>query len=113
MLRSEEYDSPGASVVTAESLEALAAGMGVDPAFPITCGITFTRGGLRADVHGRVLHESAARYGGCSSAGKCSVVCSAATTRAALARSVMPEAEVFVLTTLGRYRSERAESRLS
>jgi tricarballylate dehydrogenase len=107
MLRVEEYDSPGASVVRADTLEELAAGMGVDPqvlrrtvedfnasiardvpldaavkdgraarttppksnwasplesapfyAFPVTCGITFTFGGLRADPHGRVLDEA-------------------------------------------------------
>jgi len=27
-------------------------------AFPVTCGITFTYGGLCADLHGRALHES-------------------------------------------------------
>jgi tricarballylate dehydrogenase len=27
-------------------------------AFPVTCGITFTFGGLRADTHGRVLDSS-------------------------------------------------------
>ncbi|MBK1783337.1 FAD-dependent tricarballylate dehydrogenase TcuA [Prauserella cavernicola] len=103
-LRTEEYDMPGVSVVTADTLDELAAGMGVDAealtrtvsefnksverdvpldiavkdgraahvdppksnwaipleaapyyAFPVTCGITFTFGGLRADTHGRVL----------------------------------------------------------
>jgi tricarballylate dehydrogenase len=103
-LRTEEYDMPGASVVVGETLEELAAGMGVDAAalrrtvrefngaidrsvpldiavkdgraarvdppksnwsipletapyyaFPVTCGITFTFGGLHADTHGRVL----------------------------------------------------------
>ncbi|GAA2215019.1 FAD-dependent tricarballylate dehydrogenase TcuA [Nonomuraea monospora] len=103
-LRAEEYDMPGASVVTAGTLDELAAGMGVDAsvlgrtvaefndsidrsapldlsvldgraaattppksnwavplerppyyAFPVTCGITFTFGGLHADTHGRVL----------------------------------------------------------
>jgi tricarballylate dehydrogenase len=103
-LRSEEYDMPGASVVTGSTLAELAAGMGVDAAvlgrtvqefnaaidrhvpldlavkdgrsarvdppksnwaipletppyhaFPVTCGITFTFGGLRADTSGRVL----------------------------------------------------------
>ncbi|MFC4116615.1 FAD-dependent tricarballylate dehydrogenase TcuA [Nonomuraea zeae] len=106
-LRTEEYDMPGASVVTADTLDELAAGMGVDPAalrgtvaefnasidrsipldlsvldgraaattppksnwatplehppyyaFPVTCGITFTFGGLRAGTHGQVLGES-------------------------------------------------------
>ncbi|MGW4794113.1 FAD-dependent tricarballylate dehydrogenase TcuA [Nonomuraea sp. NPDC004297] len=103
-LRAEEYDMPGASVVTGDTLDELAAGMGVDAAalratvdgfnasidrsvpldlsvldgrasatvppksnwavplehppyyaFPVTCGITFTFGGLHADTHGRVL----------------------------------------------------------
>ncbi|AOS65282.1 FAD-dependent tricarballylate dehydrogenase TcuA [Actinoalloteichus hymeniacidonis] len=105
-LRAEEYDMPGASVVTANTIEELAGLMGVDPAqlartvadfnasidrsvpldlavkdgraarieppkshwaiplenapyyaFPVTCGITFTFGGLHADVHGRVLDQ--------------------------------------------------------
>ena len=109
MLRSEEYDMPGASVVVADTLEELAEGMGVDAAdlrttveefnasiaveaafepsvkdgraarveppksnwaqaleappfyaFPVTCGITFTFGGLRADVEGRVLDAQGA-----------------------------------------------------
>jgi tricarballylate dehydrogenase len=108
-LRSEEYDMPGASVVVADTLEELAAGMEVDPvalqetvavfnagidvsvpfdpavkdrrasrtdppksnwavalesppfyAFPVTCGITFTFGGLRADTEARVLDRSGA-----------------------------------------------------
>jgi tricarballylate dehydrogenase len=103
-LRSEEYDMPGASVVVADTIAALAQDMGVDVtaltttvaefnaaidrdvpfdpsvkdgrasqvdppksnwaqpletppfyAFPVTCGITFTFGGLRADTDGRVL----------------------------------------------------------
>lgn len=107
MLRSEEYDMPGASVVSADTVEELAEGMGVDAAalvatveavnasidrsvpfdpavkdgraarvdppksnwalpletapyyaFPVTCGVTFTFGGLHADPHGRVLRES-------------------------------------------------------
>ncbi|MFC9353358.1 FAD-dependent tricarballylate dehydrogenase TcuA [Arthrobacter sp. NPDC057013] len=106
MLRSEEYDSDGASVHVADSLEELAASIGVNAdaflktvqtfnanidaarpfdastkdgrssaveppksnwaveikeapfyAFPVTCGITFTFGGLRADDHGRVLKD--------------------------------------------------------
>jgi tricarballylate dehydrogenase len=108
-LRSEEYDMPGASVVEAATLDALAAGIGVDPAalartvgefnagidravpldlavrdgraarveppksnwaipletapffaFPVTCGITFTFGGLHADTDGRVLDADGA-----------------------------------------------------
>ncbi|MHA6617890.1 FAD-dependent tricarballylate dehydrogenase TcuA [Pseudonocardia sp. DLS-67] len=108
-LRVEEYDMPGASVVTGSTLAELAAGMGVDAAaltrtvegfnlgvdrdvpldlavkdgrsahveppksnwaipcetppyyaFPVTCGITFTFGGLRADVSGRVLDAAGA-----------------------------------------------------
>jgi tricarballylate dehydrogenase len=107
MLRAEEYDMPGASVVVAETLGELAAKAGMNAAalettvaafnesvdrsspldiavrdgraatatppksnwaialerppfyaFPVTCGITFTFGGLRADVHGRVLDNS-------------------------------------------------------
>jgi len=108
-LRVEEYDMPGASVVTGSTLAELAAGMGVDAAtlrstvqefnaaidrdtpldlavkdgraahvdppksnwaipletppfyaFPVTCGITFTFGGLRADTSGRVLDTAGA-----------------------------------------------------
>jgi tricarballylate dehydrogenase len=104
MLRSEEYDMPGATEYVADTLEDLAGHMSVDPkalaetvaafnagidistsfdpsvkdhrtsrvrplksnwavaidqppfhAFPVTCGITFTFGGLAADSHGRVL----------------------------------------------------------
>jgi tricarballylate dehydrogenase len=109
LLRAEEYDLPGASVVVADTWEELAAGMNVDPvalrrtveefnasidrevpldfavldgraarvdppksnwaspletapfhAFPVTCGITFTFGGLHADAHGRVLDTAGA-----------------------------------------------------
>ena len=108
-LRTEEYDMPGVSVVVGQTVEELAAGIGVDPdallrtvdrfnagidrsvlldlavkdgraarveppkshwaspletppyyAFPVTCGITFTFGGLRADTSGRVLDENGA-----------------------------------------------------
>jgi tricarballylate dehydrogenase len=108
-LRVEEYDMPGASVVTGSTLAELASGMGVDAtaltrtvegynaaidrdvpldlavkdgrsaevdppksnwaipcetppyyAFPVTCGITFTFGGLRADTSGRVLDAAGA-----------------------------------------------------
>ena len=107
LLRSEEYDMPGISVETADTIEELAAGIGVDPAalsatvaefnrsidlavpwdptikdgraahveppksnwatplqtgpfyaFAVTCGITFTFGGLKSDTHGRVLNEA-------------------------------------------------------
>ena len=113
MLRPQEYDSPGASVVEAGTLPELAAGMGVDAgtlvatieefnaaidrsvpfdptvldgraapveppksnwalpierppfyAFPVTCGITFTFGGLLADEHGRVLDAQRRRLPG-------------------------------------------------
>ena len=107
LLRKEEYDMPGASAVAAETLEELAAGIGVDAttlratveafnaaidrevpfdpavkdgrasrvdppksnwahpleqppfhAFPVTCGITFTFGGLHADTQARVLDRA-------------------------------------------------------
>jgi tricarballylate dehydrogenase len=106
MLRTEEYDMPGISVVTADSLDELAAQLDVDAdefvrtiteynasidrsipwdptvkdgrradveppksnwatpletgpffAYPVTCGITCTFGGLAGDVDGRVLRE--------------------------------------------------------
>ena len=105
-LRSEEYDMPGISVVTADTLEELAAAMQVPVetlvatvsdynasidtsvpldltvkdgraartqppksnwakpldtapfyAYAVTCGITFTFGGLKSDTDGRVLRE--------------------------------------------------------
>jgi tricarballylate dehydrogenase len=108
-LRSEEYDMPGVSTVSAQTIRELAAQAGIDGealartvdefnaaidrevklnisvkdgrsarvsppksnwaeplesppyyAFPVTCGITFTFGGLRADPTGRVLDESGA-----------------------------------------------------
>jgi tricarballylate dehydrogenase len=107
MLRKEEYDMPGISVVTADSIDELGSAIGIDAqqfaatvaeynssidttipfdpnvkdgraarveppkshwatplqrapfyAYPVTCGITFTFGGLRGDVDGRVLDES-------------------------------------------------------
>jgi tricarballylate dehydrogenase len=113
MLRAEEYDAPGTSVVTASTISSLASGIGVDGsqltrtveefnagidesvpfdpsvkdgrasrasppksnwalpirtppfyAFPVTCGITFTFGGLRADEHGRVLTEQGSGLSG-------------------------------------------------
>ncbi|HEX2131927.1 MAG TPA: FAD-dependent tricarballylate dehydrogenase TcuA [Actinophytocola sp.] len=109
LLRTEEYDMPGASVVVADTLDELAAATGVDAAglagtvaafngaidrsvpldiavrdgraaavtppksnwaipletppyyaFPVTCGITFTFGGLHADPDGRVLDTAGA-----------------------------------------------------
>lgn len=108
MLRAEEYDMPGVSVVTAPTLAELAEKAGISPegleetvhnfnasitgsspfdpnvkdgrradtqppksnwarsiatgpfyAFPVTCGITFTFGGLKTDTWGRVLTEDA------------------------------------------------------
>lgn len=107
MLRSEEYDMPGISVVTADSITELGEALGIDAArltatveafnasidrdlafdptvkdgraaavappksnwaaalerapfyaYPVTCGITFTFGGLKGDVDGRVLRET-------------------------------------------------------
>jgi tricarballylate dehydrogenase len=107
MLRTEEYDMPGISVQTADTLEELAAKIGINPedlaktvtdynnsidttvvfdptikdgrkanttpgksnwasplvtgpfyAYGVTCGITFTFGGLKSDTHGRVLNEN-------------------------------------------------------
>ncbi|PPL17197.1 FAD-dependent tricarballylate dehydrogenase TcuA [Microterricola pindariensis] len=107
LLRSEEYDMPGISVTTADSIAELAAAIGVpveslvmtvneynasidtsipldhnvkdgraarvEPpksnwaaplstgpfyAYGVTCGITFTFGGLKSDIDGRVLDES-------------------------------------------------------
>ncbi|KNH19070.1 tricarballylate dehydrogenase [Arthrobacter sp. ZBG10] len=104
MLRTEEYDMPGISVKVADTLEELAAKIGIDPeqlsktvsdfnnsidrtitfdpnikdgraaathpvksnwaapieagpfyAYGVTCGITFTFGGIKSDTHGRVL----------------------------------------------------------
>jgi tricarballylate dehydrogenase len=113
LLRSEEYDMPGISVVTADTLEELAEALGIDEnslretvrtfndsidssrafdptvkdgrradteppksnwamalekppfyAYPVTCGITFTFGGLRGDTDGRVLREDGTSIGG-------------------------------------------------
>jgi tricarballylate dehydrogenase len=118
-LRVEEYDMPGASVVTGSTLAELAAGMGVDAAvltrtvegfnaaverdvpldlavkdgrgarveppksnwsipcetppfyaFPVTCGITFTFGGLRTDTSGRVLDAAGAPLPGLFACGE-------------------------------------------
>lgn len=106
MLRAEEYDMPGISVVVADTVDELAREAGIDEAglrktvaeynaaidttvrfdptvkdgrradvrppksnwaaplltppfyaYPVTCGITFTFGGLRSDTHGRVLAD--------------------------------------------------------
>lgn len=106
MLRGEEYDMPGVSVVSAETIAELAIQAGIAPetleatiqefnagideskvfdpnvkdhrlsdvappksnwalaidsgpfyAFPVTCGVTFTFGGLKTDTHGQVLRS--------------------------------------------------------
>lgn len=106
LLRSDQYDMPGISVVVADTIDELAAGAGIDVeglrttvsefngaidetaefdptvrdgrraqvsppksnwavalekapfyAYPVTCGITFTYGGIRSDVDARVLDE--------------------------------------------------------
>ncbi|MGH8881057.1 MAG: FAD-dependent tricarballylate dehydrogenase TcuA, partial [Stackebrandtia sp.] len=113
MLRTEEYDMPGISVVQAGSLPELGERLGVNVAefvrtvtafnggidrsraldptikdgrrsgatppksnwatpiekppyygYPVTCGITFTFGGLRGDAYGRVLDDSGRRIPG-------------------------------------------------
>ncbi|WP_066522941.1 FAD-dependent tricarballylate dehydrogenase TcuA [Curtobacterium ammoniigenes] len=119
MLRSEEYDMPGVSVVTADTIEGLATSAGIDPAglartvtafnasiatdhrfdpnvkdgrradveppksnwalaldsapffaFGVTCGVTFTFGGLRGDVDGRVLDAAGAPIPGLFACGE-------------------------------------------
>ncbi len=119
MLRAEEYDMPGVSVVTAPSLAELAQKAGISPegleetvksfndsitegapfdpnvkdgrradtqppksnwarsiatgpyyAFPVTCGITFTFGGLKTDTWGRVLTEDAGPLDGLYACGE-------------------------------------------
>ena len=119
MLRTEEYDMPGVSVVEAGSIEELARGIDVDPAallatvaefnaaidrdapfdpnvkdgrranvtppksnwawpierapfyaYPVTCGITFTFGGLKGDDHGRVLRADGTPLPGLFAAGE-------------------------------------------
>ncbi len=113
LLRSDEYDMPGASTEKADSIEALAQKLGIDvhnfvatirsfngsvdrkvsfnPAikddkradtrpvksnwaapietppfygYPVTCGITFTFGGIKGDTHGRVLDTNECHYPG-------------------------------------------------
>ena len=119
MLRTEEYDMPGVSVETADTIPELAAKIGISPeklektvtgfnnsidrsvpldpnvldgraartqppksnwaspietgpfyAYGVTCGITFTFGGVRGDTHGRVLDESGAPIPGLFAAGE-------------------------------------------
>lgn len=119
MLRAEEYDMPGVSVVTAQTLAELAQKAGISPeglketiqsfnesitgnvpfdpnvkdgrcadtqppksnwarsistgpfhAFPVTCGITFTFGGLKTDTWGRVLTEDAGQLEGLYACGE-------------------------------------------
>jgi tricarballylate dehydrogenase len=113
LLRTEEYDMPGVSVATADTIDDLARQVGIVPdrlaatvagfnasidvavpfdpaikdgrraalalpksnwavpletppyyAFAVTCGITFTFGGLRGDVDGRVLDTTGSPIGG-------------------------------------------------
>jgi tricarballylate dehydrogenase len=119
MLRTIDYEAPGATRVDAPTLRELAAGLGLDPArftrtvrafnaavqpgnfdpsvkdgkrtegleppksnwavplavppftaFPVTCGITFTFGGVRVDEHARVLDETGAPMDGLYAAGE-------------------------------------------
>ncbi|MFC4903976.1 FAD-dependent tricarballylate dehydrogenase TcuA [Kocuria oceani] len=119
MLRTEEYDMPGISVATADTIEELAAKIGLDPtaltqtiqdynasidrtvefdptikdgrkadttppksnwaspletgpfyAYGVTCGITFTFGGVKADTHGRVLDADGQHIEGLYAAGE-------------------------------------------
>lgn len=119
LLRTEEYDMPGVSVLQADTLDGLAAKMGIHPAefvrtvtefnasidetrpldlnvkdgrsagvvppksnwaspmetapffaYGVTCGITFTFGGVKTDTHGRVLDESGAVIPGLFAAGE-------------------------------------------
>ncbi|WP_167043656.1 FAD-dependent tricarballylate dehydrogenase TcuA [Salinibacterium sp. ZJ454] len=113
LLRPDQYDMPGISVVIADTVEDLARQAGIDPAgltetvlefnasitpdaafdptikdgrradvappksnwavelaappfyaYPVTCGITFTYGGIASDVDGRVLDEHGAAIPG-------------------------------------------------
>lgn len=119
MLRTEEYDMPGISVESADTIEELAEKIGLDPevlsttvsdfngsidrsvtfdptvkdgrkadttppksnwaspietgpfyAYGVTCGITFTFGGVKADTHGRVLNEQGEHIEGLYAAGE-------------------------------------------
>lgn len=119
MLRTEEYDMPGISVESADTIEELAEKIGLDSqalaktvadynnsidrsvtfdptikdglkaettppksnwaspletgpfyAYGVTCGITFTFGGVKADTHGRVLNEQGEHIEGLYVAGE-------------------------------------------
>ena len=119
LLKTEEYDMPGISVVVAETIPELASKIGVDEeqltatmsafngsidrsmpfdptildrrsaateppksnwacpletspyyAFPVTCGITFTFGGLKSDTYGRVLDANGRHLEGLYVAGE-------------------------------------------
>jgi tricarballylate dehydrogenase len=119
MLRTEEYDMPGISVESADTIEELATKIGLDPqalsktvadynasidrtvefdptvkdgraadttppksnwaspleagpfyAYGVTCGITFTFGGVKADTHGRVLDAEGRHIEGLYAAGE-------------------------------------------
>jgi tricarballylate dehydrogenase len=119
MLRTEEYDMPGISVEVADTLEQLAAKLGIDAerlsktvidfnnsidrsitfdpnikdgraaatepvksnwaapietgpyyAYGVTCGITFTFGGIKSDTHGRVLDSNGTHIQGLYVAGE-------------------------------------------
>jgi len=119
LLRPEEYDMPGVSVESAQTIPELAAKIGIDPealdktvtefnnsidrsvpldpnvldgrsarteppksnwasqletgpyyAFGVTCGITFTFGGVKGDTHGRVLDKAGNHIPGLYAAGE-------------------------------------------
>jgi len=119
MLRAEEYEMPGVSVIEADDLATLAERAGIDPAglertvaefnagidtgrafdpnvkdgraaavvppksnwalaletapfyaFPVTCGVTFTFGGLKTDTYGRVLDNDGAPIPGLLACGE-------------------------------------------
>lgn len=119
LLRTEEYDMPGISVVAGNDLNEVARMAGIDEGgltetidefngsidrsitfdptvkdgrraavhppksnwaapiekppfycYPVTCGITFTFGGLKADTHGRVLNEAGSTIPGLFTAGE-------------------------------------------
>lgn len=119
MLRAEEYEMPGVSVIVSDDLATLAERAGIDPAglertvagynaaidtgrafdpnvkdrraaavvppksnwalaletapfyaFPVTCGVTFTFGGLKTDTFGRVLNNDGARVPGLLACGE-------------------------------------------